>query len=86
MAVKTLNISLPEDLRDLVVREVAGGGYGSVSEFVREAVRESLRRSSRERLEALALEGLGTPEVAATPALWRSLRARARAAGRGRRR
>ncbi|MCK6482026.1 MAG: ribbon-helix-helix protein, CopG family [Planctomycetaceae bacterium] len=86
MAVRTLNISLPEELRDLVVREVASGGYGSVSEFVREAVRDSLRRAALDRLEALALEGLATPEVEATPALWRSIRERARRADRSTRR
>jgi len=86
MPAKTLNISLPKELRDLVVREVAEGAYGSVSEYVREAVRASLRRRAIERIEQLALEGLATPEVEATPAFWRKLRARARKADRDARR
>ena len=83
MATRTLNISLPADLRDLVVREVEAGRYGSVSEYVREAVRESLRRRAIERL---ALEGLASGMVEATPAFWRSLHERARRADKAPRR
>ena len=86
MPTKTLNISLPKELRDLVVREVEAGGYGSVSEYIREAVRASLRRTATERLEALLLEGLASPPVEATPAFWRELRAKARKADRAARR
>ncbi len=33
-----MNISLPDSLRDFVEKEVRGGGYSSVSEYVRELV------------------------------------------------
>lgn len=36
---KTLNISLPENMRAEVLREVANGGYGSTSEFFRGLLR-----------------------------------------------
>lgn len=74
MPAKTLNISLPEGLRDLVVREVAEGGYGSVSEYVREAVREALRRRRTEVLERKLLEGLASPGIEMDAAAWRRLR------------
>ena len=79
MPAKTLNISLPKELRDLVVREVAEGGYGSVSEYIREAVRDSLRHRA---IEKLALDGLASPMIEATPAFWRSLHAHARKVGK----
>jgi putative addiction module CopG family antidote len=86
MPAKTLNISLPKELRDLIVKEVAEGAYGSVSEFIREAVRGSLRLRDIERVERLALEGLDSPEVDANPAFLRELKARARKVDRGARR
>jgi len=86
MPAKTLNISLPKELRDLVVREVEAGGYGSVSEYVRMAVKDSLRKAASERLEKLLLEGLASPAIEATPDFWRKLHARARKADRSARR
>jgi antitoxin ParD1/3/4 len=35
----TMNISLPEDLRDFVNRKVAGHHYTSTSEYLRELIR-----------------------------------------------
>jgi len=50
----TMNISLPEKLKRFVDRKVSSGLYGSVSEFVREAIREKLaREEERQRAEAL---------------------------------
>jgi len=40
----TMNVSLPEPLKRYVDGKVAGGTYGSASEFVREAIREKLQR------------------------------------------
>ena len=86
MATTTLNISLPKSLKDLLDREVERGGYGSASEYVREAVRAALRSRAVERLEILALEGLSSRETEMTPAAWKALRARARQADRTARR
>jgi antitoxin ParD1/3/4 len=74
MATKTLNISLPKELRDLVVREVAEGAYGSVSEYIREAVRASLARRRIERLERELLEGLKGRPTEMKVSDWRRLR------------
>jgi antitoxin ParD1/3/4 len=51
----TMNISLPESLKAFVDEQVAGQGYGSSSEYVRELIR---RERDRQRLRALVLEGL----------------------------
>ena len=64
----TMNVSLPQPLKQYVDRHVSSGIYGSASEFVREAIREKLdrdrdRQDAREALTAKLLEGLdsGTP-------------------------
>lgn len=47
----TMNVSLPEPLKQYVDAKVSSGIYGSASEFVREAIREKYERE-RERQEA----------------------------------
>lgn len=55
----SMNISLPEPLKNFVEAEVSEGGYTSASEFVRELLRRAQkRRSQEERLDELLLEGL----------------------------
>jgi len=49
----TMNVSLPEPLKEYVDGKVASGIYGSASEFVREAIREKLQRD-QDRQEAKA--------------------------------
>jgi antitoxin ParD1/3/4 len=49
-----MNVSLPEDLKAFVDRQVGGGGYGSTSEFVRDLLR---REQDRQRLRNLLLDG-----------------------------
>lgn len=57
----TMNISLPDPLRDFVEREVARGGYASASEYMRELVRKAKSQTELESqlLEALHGEDLG---------------------------
>ena len=54
-----MNIHLPRALEDYVKRRVAEGGYGSVSELVREALRlmRSYEEVKRERLREMIAEG-----------------------------
>jgi antitoxin ParD1/3/4 len=49
----TMNISLPESLEVFVEEQVAQGGYGTTSEYVRELIR---RDQDRRRLRNLLLE------------------------------
>jgi len=49
-----MNISLPETLKSFVDEQVAGRGYGTSSEYVRELIRED---QDRQKLRGLLLEG-----------------------------
>jgi antitoxin ParD1/3/4 len=59
----TMNIALPEALKQFVQERVTAGGYSSVSEYMRELIRADQKRNTEERIDALLLEGLdsGTP-------------------------
>ncbi|PDT17871.1 type II toxin-antitoxin system ParD family antitoxin [Rhizobium sp. J15] len=50
----TMNISLPDSLKHFVDQQVAGRGYGTSSEYVRELIR---RDKERQHLRDLLLEG-----------------------------
>jgi antitoxin ParD1/3/4 len=54
----SLNISLPESLKDFVETEVKKGGYSTPSEYVRSLLRDAQKRSADEHLEKLLLEGV----------------------------
>ena len=54
----TMNISLPEPMKEFVEDEVSKGHYSSASEYVRFLLREEQKRRAQEKLEALLLEGL----------------------------
>lgn len=82
----TLNISLPRALKDYVEAEVARGGYGSASEFIREVLRESIARRSAEDLERRLLEGLASPAGVMEKGDWEDLREAVRKVARVRRR
>lgn len=58
---QSMNISLPEPLKQFVERQIESGRYSSVSEYVRELIRDDERRRAEERLEASLLQGLESP-------------------------
>lgn len=67
----SLNISLPEALREFVDDQVKSGGYGTASEYIRELIRQDQKRAAEEKLEALLLEGLDSGEpIEVTPEYW----------------
>ena len=61
MATATMNISLPEPLRDFVEDQVEAGGYASVSEYIRELVRQA---KAKRDLEQTLLEALDSGDAA----------------------
>jgi len=70
----TMNISLPENLKEFVESQVQSGDYSSVSEFMRELVRREQKERLREQVEQRLLEGLNSGEgVESTPEMWRNL-------------
>jgi antitoxin ParD1/3/4 len=73
----TLNISLPDSMRAYVDQQVAGGGYSTASEYIRQLVREDQKRAAQERLETLLMEGIESgPAKEMTSADWDELRRR----------
>lgn len=76
----TMNVSLPETLRDYIDERVAEGGYANVSDYVRALIREDRARQAKARLEAKLLEGLESgPPVVADDAYWEGLKREVRA-------
>ncbi len=76
---ESMNISLPEPLKDFVDRQIASGRYSTASEYVRELIREDEKRKAEERLEVLLLEGLQGQESELTREDWTAIRNEARA-------
>jgi len=74
--VQTMNISLPDPMKEYVEEQVIVGDYSSASEYMRELVRADQKRNARERLEQTLLESLLEGEAQeATPEFWATLRA-----------
>lgn len=75
MAMTSLNISLPQSLKDYVEDQVSTRGYSTPSEYLRELLRPkeipSQKQRAEEKLEALLLERLnsGSP-IEITPDYW----------------
>jgi len=59
---QTMNISLPDQLKEFVDQQVDSGRYSSVSEYVRDLIRGDERKRAQEKLEALLAEGLQSGE------------------------
>lgn len=75
---QTMNISLPDQLKEFVDDQVGSGRYSSVSEYVRELIREDERRKAQDKLEALLTEGLQSgPATVMTRRDWDEIRTEA---------
>jgi antitoxin ParD1/3/4 len=59
---QTMNISLPDQLKDFVDEQLGSGRYSSVSEYVRDLIRDDERHKAQTKLEALLMEGLQSGE------------------------
>jgi antitoxin ParD1/3/4 len=71
----TMNISLPEQLKEHVEAQVSSGQYTSASEYMRELVRLDIQTRERERIEQAVLAGIHSgPAIEMTPAVWEELR------------
>ena len=74
MSMTSMNISLPQELKKYVERQIKAG-YSTPSEYVRELIRGDQKRRAKEQLDILLLEGLdsGKP-LPASPAFWDELK------------
>ena len=71
---QSMNISLPDPLKQFVDGQIETGRYSSASEYVRELIRQDERRKAQDRLEALLLEGLNGQGTSLTKPEWQAIR------------
>jgi antitoxin ParD1/3/4 len=75
----TMNIALPPQMKDFVQAQVEGGGYSSVSEYVRQLIRADQQRKAGEEIDRKLLEALDGGHAALwTPAELEQLKSRVR--------
>jgi antitoxin ParD1/3/4 len=77
----TMNVSLPEPMKDWVEAQAKGGKYGNASDYVRDLIRRDQERHDKiARLQRLIDDGLGSGVSTRTmEALLAEARARAAA-------
>jgi antitoxin ParD1/3/4 len=71
---ESMNISLPDPLKQFVDGQISTGRYSTASEYVRELIRYDEKRKAEEKLEAMLLEGLSGTETELTAADWTAIR------------
>jgi antitoxin ParD1/3/4 len=82
---QTMNISLPDPMKQYVEEQVNTGGYSSASEYVRELVRADQKRRDKEQLEQLLINSLNSGEpIEITPEMLDDVRRRLRARAKSR--
>jgi antitoxin ParD1/3/4 len=57
MAMTSMNVSLPEELKEYAEAQTRNG-YSTPSEYVRELIRTDQKRRMKDKLDAMLLEGL----------------------------
>ena len=62
----TMNVSLPDDLKSFVDKQVAGR-YSTSSEYVRELIR---REQDKQKLRDLLMEGASSPPAGPADEAW----------------
>jgi len=60
---QTMNISLPDAMKQFVEEQVAAGAYSSASEYMRDLVRAEQKRQAKEQLEQVLLESLNSGDA-----------------------
>ena len=71
---QSINISLPEPLKQFVDAQISQGRYSSTSEYMRELIRADEKRKAEELLEAKLLEGLSSSESELAKGDWEKIR------------
>ena len=82
---QTMNISLPDPMKQYVEEQVNSGGYSSASEYVRELVRADQKRRDKDQLEQLLINSLNSGEpIEITPEMLDDVRRRLRTRAKAR--
>jgi antitoxin ParD1/3/4 len=72
---ETVSVTLPESIKQYVEDQVAKGGYGSVSDYMRHLVETDQREQARAALESEVLKGLDSGEsTPMTAGDWQQIR------------
>lgn len=71
----TMNVSLPDSLKEFVDEQVQRRGYGTSSEYIRELIR---RDHDKTKLRGMLLEGASSPAKEIGPQYFDVLRRRVR--------
>lgn len=67
----TMNISLPDPMKEFVEAQAQKEGFGTVSEYLRSIIREVQKREAKQALEGKLNEGLQSDLAAPlTPSEW----------------
>jgi antitoxin ParD1/3/4 len=74
----TLNISLPDSLKDFVEEQTALGGYSTPGDYIRSLLREAQDRKVRAELEGKLLAALDGEAIEMGKADWDQMRERVR--------
>jgi antitoxin ParD1/3/4 len=76
----TMNVSLPDPLKQFVDEEVREGGFASTSDYMRDLIRQRKRAKAEELLRKLIAEGLASgPAEPLEPDFFDKMRETARA-------
>jgi antitoxin ParD1/3/4 len=67
MAMQTMTISLPSDMREYVDNRTQTGGFGNASEYVRDLIRRERDRRAQQLLEEQLINNLGSSAIEWTP-------------------
>jgi antitoxin ParD1/3/4 len=75
MDMSSLNISLPQPMKDFIETRVQEDNYSTPSEYVRALIREDQKRREEQKLEAMLLESLQSGDaIEVTPEYWEKKR------------
>lgn len=75
----TMNVSLPDPLKQFVDEEVREGGFASTSDYMRDLIRQRQRAKAEELLRRLIAEGMASgPAEPLEPDFFDKLRAQAK--------
>jgi antitoxin ParD1/3/4 len=84
---QTMNISLPDPMKEYVEEQVSAGGYSSASEYIRELVRTDQKAKAKDALEDVLIDALQSGDaIEITPQKWNELRQNIRARAKARKR
>jgi len=70
----TINISLPDQMKEFVDEEMGDGRYRDPSDYFNALLQEQLKRKAEQKLEALLQESLATESSAVDKKDWELIR------------